>query len=67
MNPGTVYPIGIIIAFAIALLWSFVLDKQKPPTVKEFAAKLAARALLLVVLFAAVMGFIYLGFGGSPG
>lgn len=67
MNPGTIYPIGISIALVIALLWSFVFDKQKPPTVKEFAAKLAARALLLIVLFAAVMGFLYLAFGGSPG
>ena len=63
MNPGTVYIVGISIAVCCALFWSFIFDKQKPPTAKEFAAKLVARALLLIVLFAVIMGFLYVAFG----
>lgn len=64
MDPGSIYKIGIPIALVAALLWSFVFDQQKPPTVKEFAVKLVARALLIVVLLAFVVGFIYMAFGG---
>ncbi|MFK5926259.1 MAG: hypothetical protein QM483_06490 [Desulfuromusa sp.] len=63
MTLGLVYPIGISIAVIIALLWSFVFDQQKPPTTKEFAAKLVARALFLIALFAIFMGFLDLAFG----
>ena len=63
MSPELIYTIGISTAVVMALLWSFVFDKQKPPTAKEFAAKLAARALLIVALFAAFMGFLYVAFG----
>jgi membrane associated rhomboid family serine protease len=63
ITPYTVYTVGVSLAVFGALLWSFVLDKKKPPTVKEFIAKLIARALFLIVLFAVLMGFLYLAFG----
>jgi len=63
MNPVSVYETGLVTAFVLALLWSFVLDKNKPPTTKEFLAKLVARALLIAVLFVVGMGFLYLAFG----
>ena len=58
-----VYTIGAAVAVIAALLWSFLLDKNKPPTVGEFVAKLLARALFLLVIFAVLMGFLYLAFG----
>ncbi len=62
MSPEYVYTIGIAVAVVLALLWSFVLDKQKPPSVKEFIAKLIARALFFIALFAIFMGFLSLAF-----
>ncbi len=59
----SIYTIGISIAVILALIWSFVLDKNKPPTVKEFVAKLVARWLLITVLFVVIVGFIDLSFG----
>ncbi|MDX2479909.1 MAG: hypothetical protein QNK24_06185 [Desulfuromusa sp.] len=63
MDPEFVYTVGISVALVMALFWSFVLDKQKPPSAKEFAAKLVARALFFIALFAILMGFLYLAFG----
>ena len=63
MDVTTIYTIGISTAVIIALLWSFVLDKNKPPTAKEFVAKLVARALVLVVILAVVVGVITLAMG----
>ena len=63
MTPEFVYMIGISVAIVLALCWSFILDKQKPPSIKEFIAKLVARALFLIVMFAVLMGFLYLAFG----
>ncbi len=63
MDPNTIYTVGCIVAVLLAMLWSFVIDKNKPASVKEFIAKLVARALLIVVLFAVFMGFLYLAFG----
>ncbi len=59
----TVYAIGFFVAAAGASLWSFVLDKQKPPEVGEFIAKLLARAVFLLIIFAVLMGFLSLAFG----
>ena len=66
--PGTFYGVGLSVALLFALIWSFVLDRQKPPTIKEFLAKLAARALLLGFLVAVLIGFFLLvpGFWGKP-
>lgn len=61
MDLGTVYTIGIPTAFIMALIWS-VLDKQKPPTKKEFVAKLVARALLFIVFLAVSVGFLSIAF-----
>jgi len=58
----SIYTIGISIAVVLALIWSFILDKNKPPTIKEFVAKLLARGVLIVVLFVVVMGFLDLAF-----
>ena len=63
VTPYVVYAAGIAVACVAALLWSFILDKNRPPSVGEFIAKLIARALFLVVLFAVLMGFLYLAFG----
>lgn len=64
MDLGIVYTVGLPVVIVMALLWSFVLDKKKPPTVKEFVAKLAARALLLIVFLAVIVGFISLAIVG---
>ena len=66
MDIGSIYIIGIPVAILIALLWSFVFDKQKPPTVKEFIAKLLARALLLIVMLAFVVGVLSLALPDPP-
>ena len=63
MNPELVYIVGISVAVGMALVWSFILDKQKPPSVKEFIAKLIARALFFIALIAIFMGFLSLAFG----
>ena len=63
MNPELIYLVGIFVAVVLALIWSFVLDKQKPPTVKEFIAKLIARTLFFIALIAIFMGFLSLAFG----
>ena len=57
MGPELIYIIGISVAVVMALIWSFVLDKQKPPSAKEFIAKLVARALFFIALMAIFMGF----------
>lgn len=63
MSPELIYTVGVSVAVFMALIWSFVLDKQKPPSIKEFIAKLVARTLFFIVLFLIFMGFLYLAFG----
>ncbi len=63
MDPVIVYKIGFLAALSMAGLWSFIFEKNKPPSTKEFIAKLIARALLIAVLFTVLMGFCYLAFG----
>jgi hypothetical protein len=63
MTPEFIYTVGVSVAVFMALFWSFVLDKQKPPSAKEFVAKLVARALFFIAVFAILMGFLYLAFG----
>ncbi|MCK5914675.1 MAG: hypothetical protein KAG92_00935 [Deltaproteobacteria bacterium] len=63
MSPELIYTVGISVAIIMALVWSFVLDKQKPTTAKEFIAKLVARALFFIALIAIFMGFLYVAFG----
>lgn len=67
LTPEIVYIIGISVAIVLALCWSFILDKQKPPSAKEFVAKLVARSLFLIVIFAVLMGFLSLAFGVFTG
>ncbi|PLY01912.1 MAG: hypothetical protein C0622_06275 [Desulfuromonas sp.] len=63
MDPMLVYKTGLVIVALFALFWSFVLDRKKPPTVKEFTAKLLARALFLAFFYTVLIGFAYLAFG----
>ena len=63
MSPELIYTSGVSVAVFMALIWSFVLDKKRPPSVKEFVAKFVARALLFIVFFLIFMGFLYLAFG----
>ena len=63
MSPELIYTVGISVAIIMALVWSFVLDKQKPTTAKEFIAKLVAWALFFIALIAIFMGFLYVAFG----
>ena len=62
-NPNTIYSVGLIITVLFALIWSFLLDKNKPPTVKEFIAKLIARGLFIAFIFFVIVGFYYLALG----
>ena len=66
MEIGTIYQIGIPIALVMAALWSFVFDKDKPPTKKEFLAKLVARALLFIVFLAVIVGVLSLALADRP-
>ncbi|WP_321371151.1 hypothetical protein [uncultured Desulfuromusa sp.] len=63
MTPEFIYTVGISVAVLFALIWSFILDNKKPPSVKEFLAKLVARILFLIAILAVLMGFFYLAFG----
>jgi prolipoprotein diacylglyceryltransferase len=58
-----VYMYGILVAAAVALTWSYVLDNNKPPTTREFALKLLARFAFLAFMFAVIIGFLYLAIG----
>lgn len=59
-----VYGIGLLAAFFLAAIWSF-LDRQKPPTVGEFVLKWLARAFVLFVLIVIIVGFFALLWTGS--
>ncbi|SEA46035.1 hypothetical protein SAMN05660420_02144 [Desulfuromusa kysingii] len=63
MSLWLIYTIGLCVAVCFALIWSFILDRNKPPRVQEFLAKLVARILFIIVIFAVFMGFLYLAFG----
>jgi len=63
INPNTIYSVGLIITVLFALTWSFLLDKNKPPTVKEFIAKLIARGLFIAFILIVIVGFFYLALG----
>lgn len=63
MDIMQVYLVGFLAAVALSLIWSLVLDNNKPPTVSELLLKLLARCLLLAFLFAVIIGFLYLAIG----
>lgn len=65
MSLYTTYSIGFLISLFLGSIWSFV-DKKKPPTFKEFFAKLIARALVVFVLIVIIVGFFALLLGGIP-
>ncbi len=54
-----IYKIGLAVVTLYAVLWSFVLDKNKPDSSKELVAKLIARCLFLVFIFSVLVGFAY--------
>ncbi|MBW6509727.1 MAG: hypothetical protein K0A94_09315 [Desulfuromonadales bacterium] len=58
-----VYLFGFLAAAALSLVWSFVLDNNKPPTTREFTLKLLARFAFLAFMFAVIIGFLYLAIG----
>ena len=66
-NPETIYIVGILIAVISAMIWSFILDKNKPSKVGEFVAKFVARGLFIAFFYVVLVGFIYLAFGTFPG
>ncbi len=63
ISPYTVYAVGAAMAVVAGGMWSFVFDKNKPSTAGEFIAKLIARILFFLLIFAVLMGFLYLAFG----
>lgn len=60
VEPMTVYKIGLVCVVLFALLWSLVLDRRKPPTLKEFMAKFLARAVFVAFFFTLLLSFFYL-------
>ena len=67
MSPEPIYTIGVAVVICIALCWSFIFDKQKPPTGREFMAKLIARGLFISFIYIVIVGFIYLALGAGYG
>ncbi len=67
LNPNTIYLSGIFIAVFFACCWSFVFDKNKPPTVREFIAKLIARGLFIAFIYVVIVGFVYFALGVGYG
>lgn len=63
MDPVSVYKIGLVCVAVFALFWSFVLDRKKPSSIKEFVAKLLARAVFVGFFFTILLGFFYLLLG----
>lgn len=59
MSLYTMYAFGLLAAFFLGSVWSFW-DPKKPPTVKEFLAKLLARAMVLFVIIVIIVGFFAL-------
>lgn len=66
-NPETIYIVGVLIAVISAMIWSFILDKNKPSKVGELIAKFVVRGLFVAFFYVVVVGFIYLAFGAFSG
>lgn len=62
MDILSIYKIGALSILVYALFWSFVLDRDKPDTRREFVAKLLARWLFLMFIFSVLTGFAYFAF-----
>jgi len=67
MSPELIYEMGAAIAIFAALCWSFIFDKNKPPTVREFVAKLIARGVFIGFIYFVIVGFIYFALGSGYG
>ena len=67
MSPELIYGIGIVGAFFIAFCWSFIFDKNKPPTAREFIAKLIARWVFIGFIYFVIVGFVYFALGTGYG
>ena len=65
MSLYTIYAFGLLVSLFFGAVWSF-LDKNKPPSFREFFAKLIARALVLFVIIVIIVGFFALLFAGLP-
>lgn len=67
MSPELIYEIGIVGALFMALCWSLIFDKNKPPTVIEFIAKLIARGIFIGFIYFVIVGFVYFVLGTGYG
>jgi len=67
MSPELIYEIGFAVAISSALCWSFIFDKNKPPTVREFIAKLIARGVFIGFIYIVIVGFVYFALGTGYG
>jgi len=63
MELMTVYTWGAVVVVLYSLFWSFVLDRNKPPTTREFIVKFIARGLFLMFVFSVLVGFAYYALG----
>lgn len=66
MNIVTIYQYGIVCLAGYALFWAFILDRNKPATVREFALKLLCRYLFLVFVYSVLIGFAHFALGLFP-
>jgi hypothetical protein len=60
MDQMPLYMVGLLVVVLLAIVWSFVWDRHKPAAIKEFVAKLLARALFLALVYAILVSFVYL-------
>jgi len=66
MNLYNIYILAFLVSLLLGAVWSF-LDKNKPPSFWEFAAKLLARSLVIFVLLVIILGFFALLSAGLSG
>ena len=65
LDPAIIYKVGFVLVIVLAMIWSFLLDKNKPSKIGEFIAKLFARAVFLAFMLVILVGFLYLALGSS--
>jgi hypothetical protein len=59
----TLYLFGAVGVVLYALFWSFILDRNRPSTTKEFLLKILARVVFLLFVFSVLVGFSYFALG----
>lgn len=63
MDLVSLYTYGAVGIVLYALFWSFILDRNRPVSTKEFVLKILARAVLLLFVFSVLVGFAYFALG----